>query len=72
MAIIKVKIYPDLKNIIVTEVNTMLVKEVLEVLKASLRLQGQYAVVKNGRILSDNEYISDQDEIVLVPIVEGG
>ena len=72
MAIIKVKVYPDLKNIIVTEVNTMLVKEVLEVLKASLRLQGQYAVVKNGRILSDNEYISDQDEIVLVPIVEGG
>ncbi|MGC8975661.1 MAG: MoaD/ThiS family protein [Thermoprotei archaeon] len=50
----------------------MLVKEVLEVLKASLRLQGQYAVVKNSRILSDNEYISDQDEIVLVPIVEGG
>lgn len=70
--IIKVKIYPDFENTIVTEIDTALVKEVLEVLKASLRLQGQYAIVKNGKILSNDEYISNQDEIMLVPIVEGG
>lgn len=70
--IVKVKIYPDLENTIIAEVNTALVKEVLEVLKASLRLQGQYAIVKNNKILSNDEFINNQDEILLIPIVESG
>jgi len=72
LTIIKVKVYPDLKNTVIVEVNTRVVKEALEALKDLLKLKGQYAIVKNGRILSNDEYISDDDEIMLVPIVEGG
>lgn len=72
MATIKVKIYPDLENVVTVEVSTTVVKDVLEVLKDSLNLQGQYALVKNGRILSSDESICSNDEIVLIPIVEGG
>jgi len=69
---IKVRIYPDLKNVMVIEVNTLSVKEVLETLKDVLKLQGQYVIVKNGKILGDEEYISNHDEITLVPVIEGG
>lgn len=72
MATIKVRIYPNLENTVVVEVNTTVVKEVLEVLKDLLNLRGQYAIVKSGRILGNDEYISEDDEIMLVPIVEGG
>lgn len=72
MTTIKVRIYPNLENAVVVEVNTTVVKEVLETLKDLLNLRGQYAIVKNGRILGNDEYISKDDEIMLVPIVEGG
>jgi sulfur carrier protein ThiS len=72
MPAIKVRVYPDLENVVTVEVNTLVVKEVLEVLKELLRLQGQYAIVKNGRILSNDEYISDDDDITLIQVVEGG
>jgi sulfur carrier protein ThiS len=72
MPTIKVRVYPDLENVVTVEVNTLVVKEVLEVLKDLLRLQGQYAIVKNGRILSNEEYISDDDYITLIQVVEGG
>jgi len=72
MPTIKVRVYPDLENVVTVEVNTLVVKEVLEVLKDLLRLQGQYAIVKNGRILSNDEHISDDDDITLIQVVEGG
>ncbi len=72
MPTIKVRVYPDLENVVTVEVNTLVVKEVLEVLKDLLSLQGQYAIVKNGRILSNDEYISDDDDITLIQVVEGG
>jgi sulfur carrier protein ThiS len=72
MPTIKVRVYPDLENVVIVEVNTLVVKEVLEVLKELLRLQGQYAIVKNGRILSNDEHISDDDDITLIQVVEGG
>ncbi len=72
MPTIKVRVYPDLENVMVVEVNTLVVKEVLEVLKDLLRLQGQYAIVKSGRILSNDEYISNDDDITLIQVVEGG
>jgi len=72
MPTIEVRVYPDLENVVTVEVNTLVVKEVLEVLKELLRLQGQYAIVKNGRILSNDEYISDDDDITLIQVVEGG
>jgi sulfur carrier protein ThiS len=72
MPTIEVRVYPDLENVVTVEVNTLVVKEVLEVLKDLLRLQGQYAIVKNGRILSNDEYISDDDDITLIQVVEGG
>lgn len=72
MATIKIRVYPDIENTITVEVGTTVVKEVLKILKDLLNLQGHYAVVKNGRILSDDEHLRDCDEIMLVPIVEGG
>ncbi|MEM3863983.1 MAG: MoaD/ThiS family protein [Metallosphaera sp.] len=72
MTIIKVKVYPDLESTVIVEVNIRVAKEALEALKDLLKLKGQYAIVKNGRILSNDEDISDNDEITLVPIVEGG
>ncbi|MFN3268277.1 MAG: MoaD/ThiS family protein [Zestosphaera sp.] len=72
MATIKVKIYPDLENAMTVEVSTTVVKDILEFLKDSLNLRGQYALVKNSRILSSDESVSSGDEVVLIPVVEGG
>lgn len=72
MATIKVKIYPDLENAVTIEVSTTVVEDLLEFLKDSLNLRGQYALVKNGRILSSDESVGSGDEVVLIPVVEGG
>ena len=45
------------------------VKELLE--KIGL-LSNEYVVVKNGQIVSEEEIVSDDDEIVLYPVVSGG
>ncbi|MEO3992811.1 MAG: MoaD/ThiS family protein [Desulfurococcaceae archaeon TW002] len=72
LATIKVKIYPDFENVVTVEVSTTVVKDVLELLKDTLNLRGQYALVKNDRILSSEENVSNGDEILLIPVVEGG
>ncbi len=45
------------------------VKELLE--KIGL-LSNEYVVVKNGQVVSEEETVSDDDEIVLYPVVSGG
>ena len=45
------------------------VKELLE--KIGL-LSNEYVVVKNGQVVSEEEIVSDNDEIVLYPVVSGG
>ena len=45
------------------------VKELLE--KIGL-LSNEYVVVKNGQVVSEEEIVSDDDEIVLYPVVSGG
>jgi len=45
------------------------VRELLE--KIGL-LSNEYVVVKNGQVVSEEEIVSDDDEIVLYPVVSGG
>jgi len=45
------------------------VKELLE--KIGL-LSNEYVVVKNGQVVSEEKTVSDDDEIVLYPVVSGG
>ena len=45
------------------------VRELLE--KIGL-LSNEYVVVKNGQVVSEEETVSDDDEIVLYPVVSGG
>jgi len=45
------------------------VRELLE--KIGL-LSNEYVVVKNGQVVSEEETVDDNDEIVLYPVVSGG
>jgi len=45
------------------------VRELLE--KIGL-LSNEYVVVKNGQVVSEEEIVNDDDEIVLYPVVSGG
>ncbi len=45
------------------------VKELLE--KIGL-LSNEYVVVKYGQVVSEEEIVSDDDEIILYPVVSGG
>lgn len=69
---IRVKIYPDTSEIHILEVSESKASLLLEYLKSILALKGHYVLVKNNKILSENEEIKDGDEIIVIPIVNGG
>ncbi|RLG83953.1 MAG: thiamine biosynthesis protein ThiS [Thermoprotei archaeon] len=49
--------------------NRVKVKELFKILGL---LSEEYIVVKNGRILTEEDEIVDGDEVVLYPVVSGG
>lgn len=69
---IHVKIYPDTNEIHILEVSESKASLLLEYLKSILALKGHYVLVKNNKILSEDEEIKDGDEIIVIPIVNGG
>jgi len=69
---IRVKIYPDTSEIHILEVSESKASLLLEYLKSILALKGHYVLVKNNKILSEDEEIKDGDEIIVIPIVNGG
>jgi molybdopterin converting factor small subunit len=69
---IRVKIYPDTSEIHILEASESKASLLLEYLKSILALKGHYVLVKNNKILSENEEIKDGDEIIVIPIVNGG
>lgn len=45
---------------------------VIDVLKAMGLLSNEYVVVRNGRVVAEDEVLEDGDELVLFPVVSGG
>ncbi len=46
--------------------------KVIDVLRSIGVMSSEYVVVKNGRIVAEDEPIEDGDELVLYPVVSGG
>ncbi|AEM39630.1 thiamineS protein [Pyrolobus fumarii 1A] len=45
---------------------------VADVLRAAELLSTEYVVTKNGRVVAEDELVTDGDELVLYPVVSGG
>jgi sulfur carrier protein ThiS len=45
---------------------------VADILKELGLLSTEYVAVKNGRVVSEEEELSENDEVTLVPVVSGG
>ncbi len=45
---------------------------VIDVLRELGLLSNEYVVSRNGRVVAEDEEVSDGDELVLYPVVSGG
>jgi len=67
--IVRVRIINGREFRVECEGNEVKVKDILKKLRLSSE---EYVIVKSGNVITEEDYVSDGDELILYPVVSGG
>ena len=67
--IVRVRIIDGREFRVECEGSEVKVKDILKKLRLSSE---EYVIVKSGNVITEEDYVSDGDELILYPVVSGG